>query len=102
MAHTVECPFSVVVAVIPCPVNLRLYEYMRDSCGTSLLLTVFDSVCQRPPSDIGIGIVHLPSAQNVVPVFADFGIELSDRWRQVVVLYDTPIGLSPLEDQAYS
>ena len=90
-----ECPYSAVISVVSCKENIYLYEHLKQSCPAPVLFTLFESVCQRPPTDMGIGIPHLNSVQNMIPMLADFGITLSDRWRQIIVLYDSPLGKWP-------
>lgn len=65
---------------------------MRLSCPSTVLYTIFEFICERPANDIGIGIPG-GTPMNVVPLLADFGIALADKWQQVIILYDTPLGL---------
>lgn len=90
---SLECPFSVVVAVIPCADNAILYQHLRQFCPSTVLFSIFEFICERPPNDIGIGIPQLGTSMNVVPLLADFGITLGDRWQQVIIFYDTPLDM---------
>jgi len=87
-----DCPYLVVLALLSCDQNARLYVHLRACCSASVLFTLFESLCQRPPSDIGIGIPLLNTLNNLTPMLSDIGTLLANQWPQMTVLHDIQLG----------
>lgn len=79
--------------MISCQDNDQLYKHLRQNCFTTVLFTLFEFICERPPIDIGIGIPNHGSIRNFIPLISDFGYKLNNKWDKIVVLYEDDLGM---------
>lgn len=84
-----------------CRENVKLYRHIRKFCYESILFTFFQTVCERPPADIGFGIPILQSNNDVRPLLNDIGLSMVDSFKQIIVLYEDNLDLSNFHEYFY-
>ncbi|KAH7642523.1 hypothetical protein DERF_003675 [Dermatophagoides farinae] len=88
-----DCPYSFVMAMASCEQNSKLYRHLRIHCYGSILFTFFESICERPPKDIGFGIPNIRSANEILPLIYDVGLVLPESSKQIIILYENNLDL---------
>nr|XP_027202004.1 uncharacterized protein LOC113795962 [Dermatophagoides pteronyssinus] len=88
-----DCPYSFIMAITSCEQNSQLYRHIRIHCYESILFTFFESICERPPKDIGFGIPNIRSVDKILPLIYDVGLVLPDSSKQIIILYENNLGI---------
>lgn len=81
------------MAMASCEQNSKLYRHLRIHCYGSILFTFFESICERPPKDIGFGIPNIRSANEILPLIYDVGLVLPESSKQIIILYENNLGM---------
>ncbi|CAG2118168.1 unnamed protein product, partial [Medioppia subpectinata] len=88
----------VIISALKCAKTKILYSLLRENCPSTLLLSVIENNCMRPPADQGLGFPVMKSINDIIPMLIDMKYDFMSEWDHIHLIHDHRLDTKTLDD----
>lgn len=82
---------TAIVSAISCSRTKALHSLIVEHCESTVVLSIHEKTCPRPPKTIGIGFPVTSSVSDVVPMLVDMRHDFLATWTQINLVHDQSV-----------